>query len=54
MNNKNDCKVLLDRTDKCACKESSGVEIVNHDLMWHDADVVCIDCHKFVRYYDAG
>lgn len=33
---------------------SNKTSVENHDLNWHDGDVVCDDCDTYVRMYDAG
>jgi len=33
---------------------SNKTSVENHDLNWHDGDVVCVDCGTYVRMYDAG
>lgn len=33
---------------------STNTSVYNHSLMWHDGDVVCDDCGRYVRMYDAG
>lgn len=29
-------------------------EVRNYSAIWHDGDIHCVDCGKFIRYYDAG
>jgi len=38
------------------CPDCGGVnfEVRNHDFMWHDGDIWCVDCNIYVRSYDAG
>ena len=38
------------------CPKCGGTnfEVRNHDLMWHDGEVWCVDCDVYVRSYDAG
>lgn len=44
----------IDYTDKCKCENRSGTFMANHSLMWHDGDIMCNDCGKFVRFFGAG
>lgn len=39
-----------------SCPECGGsnTSVRNHDMMWHDGDVVCDDCNTYVRGWDAG
>jgi hypothetical protein len=33
--------------------EPKNTRIVNHSLMWHDGDIICV-CGRYVREFDAG
>lgn len=52
-------RVKVDYKDKCKCpdrdsNENKSCYMVNYSMMWHEEDVLCNDCHKFVRFWDAG
>lgn len=42
------------RHNECPKCHGTNLEVRNHDLMWHDGDVWCIDCDIFIRNFDAG
>ena len=44
-------RAMYNQCPECG-SEDTAVE--NHDLMWHDGDVVCQECRCYVRGYDAG
>jgi hypothetical protein len=47
--------VKVDYDFHCKCREPEQVtEVVNHSMMWHDGDVICVTCGGYVRSYDAG
>ena len=46
--------VYNEARNTCPSCGSTRSEVQNHDLMWHDGDVVCLDCDTRVRGYDAG
>lgn len=46
--------VKINYEDKCQCTSRSGTEMFNYSMMWHEADICCADCGKFVRFWDAG
>jgi len=29
-------------------------ELRNYSMMWHEGDIVCLNCETYVRGYDAG
>lgn len=39
-----------------ACRQcgSEDTRVENHSMMWHDGDIVCNDCGRYVRMFDAG
>lgn len=37
----------------CQCG-STDFEMRNYSMMWHDGDVYCAQCGKFIRSWDAG
>lgn len=39
--------------DKCKCKEPKA-ELRDYSEMWHDGEVWCSECNKFIRDWDAG
>ncbi len=43
----------IDYKDKCKCDKPSPV-MYNYEMMWHEGDICCGQCDKFIRYYDAG
>ena len=46
---------IYDLKKKCECKKEEQKPIViNHDMMWHDGDVVCDKCKCYIRSFDAG
>lgn len=51
--NMDDNGVTIDLKKQKTCKHKNQV-VINHDMMWHDGDVVCADCGKYIRSYDAG
>lgn len=46
-------KVKVDYERKCGCEDRKPI-MVNYDMMWHEADIVCGNCDGFIRYWDAG
>jgi len=46
--------IKVDYDDKCQCVNRSGTYAANYHMMWHEADIMCNDCAKFVRFWDAG
>lgn len=45
--------VTYDKEKQKTCKHKNQT-VINHSLMWHDGDVVCVDCGKYIRAFDAG
>jgi hypothetical protein len=45
-------EVIL-RNTKCECGSTEFV-IRNYSMMWHDGDIHCAQCGKFIRSFDAG
>lgn len=43
-------------TLKAVCPQCGGTEfeLRNYSMMWHDGDIHCAKCGKFIRSYDAG
>jgi hypothetical protein len=35
------------------CKHEETV-VINYDPMWHDGQVVCKKCKKYIREFDGG
>ena len=33
---------------------STDFELRNYSMMWHDGDIHCANCGKFIRTFDAG
>ncbi len=48
-----DTVVTIDLEKQKTCKHEKQT-VINHSLMWHDGDVVCVDCGKWIREFDAG
>lgn len=48
----NDGPVALNQT----CSDCGSTEFVmkNYSMAWHDGDIHCAGCDKFIRYFDAG
>lgn len=46
--------IKVDYNDRCKCDDRSGTYRVNYEIMWGEADIMCSDCKKFVRFWDAG
>lgn len=49
---------MIEQTEQQAlsqdeCKHEQ-TEVRNYNMAWHDGDVHCKDCDKFIRYWDAG
>ena len=44
-------KELLAGHDKCKHEETV---IRNYDPTWHDGNIHCKKCGKFIRFYDGG
>lgn len=42
-----------DQLNEC-CKDLNNHVVYNHSPIWHDGDIHCRVCGKFIRYYDAG
>ena len=40
--------------NSCRNCGSADTRIENHDLMWHDGDIICNSCDCYVRGFDAG
>jgi len=47
-------KAVGNDPNKCPQCGGTEFEVKNHNLNWHDGDVVCQDCKTKVRDYDAG
>lgn len=45
--------VTVDYELQKTCKHENK-EVINYSPIWHDGDVVCSDCGKYIRSYDAG
>ena len=45
--------VPVDYKVKCVCDDRKPL-LVNHDMLWHDGDVICENCRGFIRFWDAG
>jgi hypothetical protein len=43
----------IDYKDKCSCDDQQPRQ-VNYEMMWHEADIICANCGKFIRFWDAG
>lgn len=39
---------------KCAGCGSTDFEMRNYELAWHEGDIHCARCGKFLRRFDAG
>jgi hypothetical protein len=46
-------QIDVDRKIKCKCNNPKP-QMVNYSMMWHEADIICNNCGKFIRYWDAG
>jgi ribosomal protein S27AE len=46
-------EVILNNT-KCPDCGNDQFEMRNYSLMWHDGDIHCARCGKFIRSFDAG
>jgi hypothetical protein len=49
----NSDKVVVDYERPCECEDRRPI-MVNYDMMWHEADIICANCDGFIRYWDAG
>ena len=49
----NDSPVTYDKKKQKTCKHKETV-VINYDPVWRDGDVVCVDCGKHIRSFDAG
>jgi hypothetical protein len=45
--------VEVDYKNKCSC-DNQIPKMVNYSMMWHEADIICASCGRFIRYWDAG
>lgn len=45
---------IIDDVEKCPKCGGTNFEVRNYDMAFHDGEVWCIDCDKYVRGYDAG
>jgi hypothetical protein len=43
----------VDYDTKCKCDKQEPI-MVNYQMMWHEADIICGNCDGFIRYWDAG
>lgn len=48
-----DEQVTVDVKKQKTCKHKNTV-VINYSPIWHDGDVVCEDCGKYIRSFDAG
>ena len=48
-----DSIVTFDLEKQEICAHHNTI-VFNYDAIWHDGDIVCTDCGKYVRSYDAG
>jgi uncharacterized Zn finger protein (UPF0148 family) len=39
---------------KCPDCGSTEFEMRNYEMMWHEGDIHCAQCGKFIRRFDAG
>jgi predicted SprT family Zn-dependent metalloprotease len=46
-------EIDVDYDRRCECNNQKPI-VVNHNLMWHDGDVICQNCEGYIRGYDAG
>lgn len=48
-----DEQVTVDVKKQKTCEHKNTI-VINYSPIWHDGDVVCEDCGKYIRSYDAG
>ena len=48
-----DVQIDAPREDPCKCEEYTPT-LVNYDAAFHDGIVICKNCGKFIRDFDAG
>jgi hypothetical protein len=48
-----DASSEVDYDTVCACDKQEPI-MVNYQMMWHEADIICGNCGGFIRYWDAG
>lgn len=48
-----DSNITYDKKRQETCQHKNQV-LENYDPIWHDGDIVCADCGKHIRSYDAG
>jgi transcription initiation factor TFIIIB Brf1 subunit/transcription initiation factor TFIIB len=46
--------VLTVRNTACPNCGSKEFEMRNYSMMWHEGDIHCVKCGKFIRTFDAG
>jgi hypothetical protein len=46
--------VLTVANTKCPECGSEQFELRNYSMIWHDGDIHCARCGKFIRCFDAG
>lgn len=49
----NDDYIPYDQKKQEMCKHKN-TKVINYDPIWRDGDVICEDCGKHIRTYDAG
>jgi len=53
MHNIESDRVVLKDT-KCPECGSAAFEMRDYELMWHEGNIHCAECGKFIRRFDAG
>jgi uncharacterized Zn finger protein (UPF0148 family) len=46
--------VLTLANTKCPDCGSTEFEMRNYEMMWHEGDIHCAQCGKYIRRFDAG
>jgi transcription initiation factor TFIIIB Brf1 subunit/transcription initiation factor TFIIB len=46
--------VLTVANTKCPECGSTEFEMRNYEMMWHEGDIHCAQCGRFIRRFDAG
>ena len=46
--------VGVDENGYCGRCHSNKYRVESHSDIWHDGDIVCLECGGYIRMFDAG